>query len=143
MNLGLLCSNEGLEIAAVVEAAAAGRLPAEIRIVIADRYSSALAPARSAGFYGVFIPRSPYHANRNGYERRLVEVLNQAEVQLVVLAGYERDPGPVLAEAFPDRLFGLGLGPEELVVRLAEKIRAGLFNLVDGPGRDREPGGRP
>ena len=138
MNLGLLCSNEGLELAAVVEAVAAGRLSADIRIVIADRHSAALGLARSAGFYGVFIPRSPYHANRDGFERRLVEVLTQAEVQWVVLAGYEREPGPVLVEAFPGRLLGLGLGPEELVSRLTEE--AGLFTLVDCPGRDT--GGR-
>jgi phosphoribosylglycinamide formyltransferase-1 len=119
MNLGLLCSNEGLELAAVIEAVAASRLPVEIRIVIADRHSAALNLARSAGFYGVFVPRSPYHANRDGFERRLVEILAQAEVQWVVLAGYEREPGPVLAEAF--RLLGLGLGPEELVSQLTEK----------------------
>ena len=121
MNLGLLCSNEGVELAAVIEAVAAGRLAVEIRIVIADRHSEALNLARTAGFYGVFVPRSPYHANRDGYERRLVEVLTQAEVQWLVLAGYERKPGPVLAEAFPGRLLGLGLGPEELVSQLMEK----------------------
>ena len=143
MNLGLLCSNEGLELAAVLDAVSAGRLPASIRIVIADRHSAALTLARSAGIYGVFIPRAPYHANRDGFERRLVEVLTQAEVQLVVLAGYEREPGPVLAEAFPGRLFGLGLGPEELAGRLAEKVQANLFNLADPPGRALDPGGRP
>jgi folate-dependent phosphoribosylglycinamide formyltransferase PurN len=143
VNLGLLCSNEGLELSAVVDAAAEGRLPADIRIVIADRHSAALTLARSAGFYGVFIPRAPYHANRDGFERRLVEVLNQAEARLIVLAGYEREPGPVLAGAFPGRIFGRGLGPEELVGLLTEKI--GLFSLVDSPdpGPDPYSGGRP
>ncbi|MDR2935438.1 MAG: hypothetical protein LBV70_06145 [Candidatus Adiutrix sp.] len=141
LNLGLLCSNEGLELAAVIEAVRTGRLSASIQIVIADRHSAALTLARTAGFYGVFVPRSPYHANRDGFERRLVEVLTQAEVQLVVLAGYEREPGPVLAEAFPGRLFGQGLGPEELVGRLAGETSP--LTLVDGPAPSRDPGGRP
>jgi phosphoribosylglycinamide formyltransferase-1 len=141
LNLGLLCSNEGLELASVMEAARTGRLSASIRIVIADRHSAALALARSAGFHGVFVPRAPYHANRDGFERRLVEVLNQAEVQLVVLAGYERETGPVLAEAFPGRLFGQGLGPEELVGRLAGET--GLFTLVGRPALNPDPGDRP
>ncbi|MDR2725806.1 MAG: hypothetical protein LBC90_07100 [Candidatus Adiutrix sp.] len=141
MNLGLLCSNECPELAAVIEAVAAGRLPADIRIVISDRQSAALSQARSAGFYGVFIPRAPFHDNRDGFERRLVEVLDQAEVRLVVLAGYERETGPVLAGAFPGRIFGQGLGPEELVGRLAENIRAGLLTLVEGP--EQASGGRP
>ena len=122
MNLGLLCSNKGLELAAVIEAVSAGRFSASIQIVVADRHSEALSLARSAGFYGVFIPRSPYHANRDGFERRLIEVLTQAEVQLLVLAGYEREPGAVLTQAFPGRLLGLGLGPEELIACLDEKI---------------------
>jgi folate-dependent phosphoribosylglycinamide formyltransferase PurN len=132
MNLGLLCSNEGRELAAVIEAVAIGRLSASIQIVIADRHSAALSLARSSGFYGVFIPRSPYHANRDGFERRLIEVLTQAEVQLLVLAGYEREPGPVLTQAFPGRLLGLGLSPEELVICLAEKFSP--LTLVDSPG---------
>ncbi|MCL2029893.1 MAG: hypothetical protein FWG97_05730 [Deltaproteobacteria bacterium] len=130
LNLGLLCSNEGLELAAVIKSVTAGRLPASISIVIADRHSSALTLARSAGFYGVFIPRAPFHANRDGYERRLVEILTLAEVGLVVLVGYERQPGPVLTSSF--RLIGQGLGPEELVVRLTEEVKGLLYTLAPG-----------
>ena len=111
VNLGVLCSDEALELAAVIEAAAAAQTRASIRLVIADRDSAALTLARTVGLYGVFIPRSAYHANRDGFERRLVEMLAQAEVQLVVLAGYRRETGPVLAGAFPGRLFGWGLKP--------------------------------
>jgi phosphoribosylglycinamide formyltransferase-1 len=137
LNLGLLCSNQGFELAAVIDAVAAGRLPALIRLVIADRHSEALNLARSAGHMGVFIPRAPFHANRDGYERRLVELLTQAEVGVVVLAGYEREPGPVLAGAF--RIIGQNLGPEELVDRLREEARANSLTLVDAP----LPGGEP
>jgi phosphoribosylglycinamide formyltransferase-1 len=141
MNVGLLCSNQGLELAAVISALTSGRLSASVRIVIADRHQSVLNLARSAGLYGVFIPRAPFHANRDGFERRLVELLTQAEVRLVVLAGYERELGPVLNEAFPGRLFGHGLGPEELVSGLAERV--GRFTLVSAPKRASEPGDGP
>ena|GEM_PF-1690981 len=132
LNLGLLCSNAGLEMAAVVRAVAAGGIPAAVGIAISDCQSSALIAPRSAGFQGILIPRAPFHANRDGYERRLVQILTQAEVRLVVLAGYEREPGPVLTAAFP--IFGQGLGPEELVARLTEKVRANLLTLVGAPG---------
>ena len=141
MNLGLLCSNKGRELEAVIEAMTMGRISGSIQIVIADRHSEALSLARLNGFYGVFIPRSPYHANRDGFERRLIEVLTQAEVQLLVLAGYEREPGPVLTQAFPGRLLGLGLESEELVGRLAEEI--GPLPLIDRPGRNSAPGDGP
>ena len=52
-----------------------------------------------------------------------MEMLTQAEVQLVVLAGYRRETGPILAGAFPGRLFGRGLEAAELARRLAGRIR--------------------
>lgn len=129
MNLGILCSSESPELAATIAAAAAA--PAAIKIVIADRDSAALTLARAAGLYGVFVPRAAYHANRDGFERRLVEMFAQAEARLVILAGYQRETGPVLAEAFP--LLGQGLGPAQLARDLPGQIRDHTFSLAKRP----------
>ena len=59
LNLGVICSDEAPELAAVLEAAAAGEAPASIRLVIADRDSAALSLARSAGLYGALSPVRP------------------------------------------------------------------------------------
>jgi len=130
MKIGVLCSGEGLELAALAEAVETRHLPVEIKIVIADRDSPALNLARAAGFYAVFIPRSAFHANRDGFERRLVELLTEAGAEILVPAGFAREVGPVLTEAFPGRIFGLGLGPDELVAELEKKSRSNLFSLV-------------
>lgn len=128
--IGILCSGEGLEMAALIEAVESGRLPAEIKIVITDRDSPALNMARTVGLQAAFIPRSAFHANRDGFERRLVEMLNQVGAEAVVLAGFIREVGPVLAEAFPDKIYGQDLGPDELVADLDRRLRSGLFSLV-------------
>lgn len=47
-----------------------------------------------------------------------------------MLAGFIREVGPVLAEAFPGRIFGQDLGPDELVTDLEHKLRSSLFSLV-------------
>jgi len=130
MSAGVICSGDGLELAAIIEAIDCGRLPLEIKIVITDRDSQALGLARTAGLYGAFIPRSAFHANRDGFERRLVEMMTQAEAEAVILAGFEREVGPVLSAAFPDRLLGQGLSPEELTAFLEKKLRGGLFRLA-------------
>jgi len=130
MNVGIICSGEGLELAALIEGAERGRLPMEIKLVITDRDSPALNLARTAGIYGAFIPRSAFHANRDGFERRLIEMMNQAQAEAVILAGFEREVGPVLTEAFPDRLWGQGLAPAELVSYLEKKLRGDLFRLT-------------
>jgi len=129
-NIGVLCSGEGREMAALMEAAAAGRLPAEIKIVITDRDGPALNMARTAGLQAAFIPRSAFHANRDGFERRLVDLLSQAGAEVLVLAGFIREVGPVLAEAFPGRIFGQDLEPDELVADLEQKLRSSLFSLI-------------
>lgn len=128
--IGVLCSGEGLEMAALIEAVETGRLPAEIRLVITDRDSPALSMARAVGLNAAFIPRSAFHANRDGFERRLVDLLTQAGAEVLVLAGFIREVGPVLAEAFPDKIFGQNLGPDELVDELERKFRSSLFSLV-------------
>ncbi|MDR2946515.1 MAG: hypothetical protein LBV79_07220 [Candidatus Adiutrix sp.] len=129
-NLGILCSDEGLELAALIGAVENGRLPAASKMVVADRDGASLALAREAGLYGAFIPRAAFHANRDGYERRLVEILRGAEVEAVALAGFDREPGPVLCEAFPGRLYGQGLGPAELVDELEKRLRRDLFTIA-------------
>ncbi len=96
----------------------------------ADRDSSALGLAREAGLYGAFLPRSAFHANRDGYERRLVEILRASEAEAVALAGFDREPGPVLTEAFPGRVYGRGLGPVELVAELEKRLRRDVLTLV-------------
>lgn len=128
--IGVLCSGEGLEMAALIEAVEAGRLPAEIRLVITDRDSPALSMARAVGLNAAFIPRSAFHANRDGFERRLVELMAQAGAEVLVLAGFIREVGPVLAEAFPNKIFGRNLGPDALVDELERKFRSSLFSLV-------------
>ena len=133
VNIGVICSVEGFDLAPLIEAVEGGRLPAEIKVVVADRDSAILMQARSAGLYGVFIPRSAFHANRDGYERRLVEIMREAEVEAVVLAGFDRELGQVLAEAFPNRIYGRGLAPEELVNELGKRLRAGLFTIAGRP----------
>ncbi|KXS56030.1 MAG: hypothetical protein AMR96_04905 [Candidatus Adiutrix intracellularis] len=130
LNIGILCSGDGPELATVIFAVESGRLPADIKVVIADRDSAALTVARSSGLYSAFIPRSAYHTNRDGFERRLVTIFEEAKVEVAVLVGYERELGPVLTTAFPNRLFGSGLMGEQLVTNLAQRLRGELLTLV-------------
>ncbi|MDL2260415.1 hypothetical protein LJB99_06050, partial [Deltaproteobacteria bacterium OttesenSCG-928-K17] len=129
MDIGILCSGEGPELAFILAAAKSGRLPADIKIIITDRDSSALALAREAGFYGCFVPRAIFHANRDGFERRLVELLREAGAEAVVLAGFLREPGPVLEEAFPGKIFGRDIPPEALAAHLEKQLRSAGLSL--------------
>ncbi|MDR0881106.1 MAG: hypothetical protein LBP55_00975 [Candidatus Adiutrix sp.] len=118
LDIGVLSSADGAEVAALIAAVEAGRLSARIKIVIADRDSPALGLARAAGLYGLFLPRAAFHANQDGFERRLVELLAEAGAETLVLAGFTRPVGPVLAQSFPGRIYGWGQTAAELVAGL-------------------------
>lgn len=129
--IGVLCSGQGLELAALIQARMDGRLPADIRVVICDSQNDdILNLARSAGIYAAFVPRGAYHANLDGYERRLLEIMRKAGAETVVLAGFARELGGVLAQAYPGRLVGRGLGPLELVSELEKVLRKNLFTVL-------------
>ncbi|MDR1044758.1 MAG: hypothetical protein LBP33_06525 [Candidatus Adiutrix sp.] len=130
VKVGVICSGEGPELLALIEAVDRGRLPAEISLVVADRDGPALNMARSAGLDAVFLPRQVFHANRDGFERRLVEILRQAGAEAVVLAGFEREVGPVLEEAFPGLIYGQGLEARALAADLEKRLRGRLFQLL-------------
>jgi phosphoribosylglycinamide formyltransferase-1 len=74
-------------------------------MVLADSSAAAaINVGREWGLYAAVVPRSAYHANRDGFERRILEVMAPHEIELVVLAGFMRVLGPVFLEAFPNRI---------------------------------------
>jgi len=138
LKCGVLCSGEGLELAALIEATESGRLPLEIKMVVTDRDSPALNIARNAGLYGAFVPRTAFHENRDGYERRLIQVLTEAGAETVILAGFSRDLGPVFEAAFPGRILGRDLGPEDLISALEQALRGLNIRLIPAPASGEE-----
>ncbi len=138
LKAGVLCSGDGLELAALIEAVESDRLPVDIRVVVTDRDSPALTLARYAGLQAVFLPRTAFHANRDGYERRLVQILTEAGADAVIMAGYDRELGTILAQAFHGRVIGRDLGPEEVVAGLEKAIRSLNISLVAQPAAGGE-----
>jgi phosphoribosylglycinamide formyltransferase-1 len=109
MNVAVLCSGRGTNLMALLEASEAGRIPgADFRITLTDNQANeALNIARERGLYAVFVPRTAYHANKDAFERRLLEVLQPHQIDLVVLAGFQRILGQVFLNAFPGRVINI------------------------------------
>jgi phosphoribosylglycinamide formyltransferase-1 len=76
--------------------------------MLADsKYAEAINVAREYGVNHAIVPRSAYHANREGFERRILEVLKPLEVDLVVLAGFQRILSPVFLSAYPQKVINI------------------------------------
>jgi phosphoribosylglycinamide formyltransferase 1 len=107
LRVGVLASGRGSNFQTMVTAAAAGRIPAEIVLLLSDRGAAgALEIARAHGIAAdVVEPRE--HPGREAYDKALIERLESRRVGLVCLAGYMRILGTAFVEHFRGRLLNI------------------------------------
>jgi phosphoribosylglycinamide formyltransferase 1 len=98
--LGVLLSGRGSNFEAIADQIEAGKLNAEIAVVISNVESArGFERARIRGFNAVFIPSR--NRPREEFDREAVDVLRKHNVSLVVLAGFMRIFSSVFLQAFP------------------------------------------
>ena len=98
--LAVLASGNGSNLQALIDAAAAGDLAAEVALVVADTHTAAaLARADHAGIPTLVVERQPGEA-RADYDARLRDAVAPHRPDLVVLAGWMRILTPVFVGEF-------------------------------------------
>ncbi|MDR2199763.1 MAG: phosphoribosylglycinamide formyltransferase [Deltaproteobacteria bacterium] len=109
MKLAVFCSGRGSNLGALLDARDKGALPgAEFQVVVSDaKGAGALNAARERGVPALVVPRSAFHANQDGFERRLIEVLEPYGIELVILAGFQRVLGETFLKAYPQRVVNI------------------------------------
>jgi phosphoribosylglycinamide formyltransferase 1 len=105
--LGVLISGRGSNLQSIIDATREGRLDATVGVVITDRSDApGLKRARDAGIEGYWINPKNF-ADRDGFDRAVVDSLRARDVELVCLAGFMRIVGPQLIDAFPNRILNI------------------------------------
>ena len=109
LRLGVLGSGKGSNFRAIADAIARGELEAEVRVVISDVASAGILElARARGLRAEFVEPGRFKTKLEPEaELRVVELLQNAGVEWVVLAGYMRMIKPPLLEAFPRRIINI------------------------------------
>lgn len=98
--LGILLSGRGSNFEAIADRIAAGKLNAEIAIVISNvENAPGLELAKARGLTTAYIPSR--NKSREDFDREVIEVLKQHTVSVVVLAGFMRIISHSFIEAFP------------------------------------------
>jgi phosphoribosylglycinamide formyltransferase-1 len=107
LRLGVLASGRGTNLQAMLDAAAGGEIPAQVAVVLSNRPSArALERARAAGVPAFALPQQRF-ATRRERDLAMVARLRAHEVDLVVLAGYDRVLAPEFVDAFPARIINM------------------------------------
>ncbi len=103
----VLASGNGSNFQAIVDAVAAGTLPAHVAALVSDTPDAfALQRARRAGIAAISVPRSAGE-DRASYDGRLAEIVAAHEPDIVVLAGWMRVLTMKFLERFPNRVINL------------------------------------
>jgi phosphoribosylglycinamide formyltransferase-1 len=105
--IGVLLSGRGSNFEALADSVAAGRIPnAEIAIVVSNREGApGIDRAKSRGLAIRVLPSKGLE--REAFDRQVVAVLNEHQVDLVCLAGYMRLLSPYFVKAFPSRILNI------------------------------------
>ena len=106
LKVGVLLSGSGTNFQAIIDEAAAG-LPVEVVQVVSSRPDAyGIERAQAAGIPVLVMNREAY-ADPDAADARIVETLQAAGAEYVVMAGYMRMVTPVMLKAFPNCVLNL------------------------------------
>ena len=138
--LGVLISGRGSNLQAIIDAIAAGRLRAEIAVVVSNISSAAgLERARAANVPTLALPHQEW-PSRAAYDRALADLLRAKNVDLVCLAGFMRLLGPDFIDAFPNRILNIhpsllpafpGLDAPQQALQHGVRVSGATVHFVD------------
>jgi phosphoribosylglycinamide formyltransferase 1 len=107
MRIGVLASGRGSNLQAIIDAIEEGTLEAILAVVISNKAEApALERARKHGTPAVFLDPK-VTADREAYDRDILEQLRKYDVELVALAGYMKIVTSVLIEAYANRMMNI------------------------------------
>ncbi len=135
----ILLSGRGSNFEAIADNVAAGRIHAEIALVVSNRSDApGLESARRRGLPAVCIPSKGLE--REAYDRQVVAALKEKKVDLVCLAGFMRLLSPYFIREFPNRILNIhpallpafpGLEAQRQALEHGVKVSGCTVHIVD------------
>ncbi len=111
LRVAVLASGRGSNLQSIINAIEAGQVQAQIVAVISNKKDAvALERARKHELNDLFVDPKPFAGRQDGreaYDRSLLEVLQQHNVELVLLAGYMKIVTAVLVNAYANRMMNI------------------------------------
>lgn len=145
--IGVLVSGRGSNLQAVIDRIADGYLPLEIAVVISDKADAfALKRAQNAGIKTVAIDRKGC-ASKEEFEDKISATLQEANCELVVLAGFMRILGSNFVSQWHHRIVNIhpallpsfpGLHGQAQALAYGVKVAGCTVHFVD-EGTDSGP----
>jgi phosphoribosylglycinamide formyltransferase 1 len=137
--IGILLSGRGSNFEAIADSIEAGRLHAEIAIVISNRADApGLESAKRRSLNAVLIPSKG--RVREEHDADVIAALHDAQVDLICLAGYMRLLSSHFIQAFPNRIVNIhpsllpafpGMDAQKQALEYGVKVTGCTVHFVD------------
>jgi len=106
--IAVMVSGRGTNLAAILEAASKGTCPVDVRVVISNKVDApALRIARDAGVETVLFINPKDYQDRDAYDKACADVIENANCQWIVLAGYMRILSSFFVNHFLNRIINI------------------------------------
>jgi phosphoribosylglycinamide formyltransferase-1 len=107
--LGILGSGRGSNCRAILEEIRSGKLAADVRLVVSDVLNAGILDvARECAVSNAYLPAGKFRTRLEpAVEMELVKMLEDAGIELVVLAGFMRVLKAPMLAAFPGRIINI------------------------------------
>jgi len=107
MNIAVLASGRGSNFSAIIRAAKKGKIKANLSLLVCDNpKAGAVGRAKRAGIKIAMVRREDF-PSRDDFERKIIEHLQQHNIDLVVLAGFMRILGHELISRYENKIINI------------------------------------
>ena len=147
LSLAVLLSGNGTNLQAIIDSIDSGQLKADIKIVISNNKDAfGLERAKINSIKNLCIDHKDF-ADRESFDERLLEEVNQEKIDFIVLAGFMRILGTNFIRNFPNKILNIhpsllpkypGLNTHKKVLENKDKEHGVTVHLVD-EGLDSGP----
>ena len=106
-HLAVFASGTGSNFDAIQQAIEEGALDADITLVVSDVPTSAVIDKAKRKGLKTFVFNPQSYPDKHSFEIEIVEALQAADVDFIILAGYMRLVGPTLLHAYEGRIINI------------------------------------
>ncbi len=107
LKLAILASGSGSNAQAIIEACQANIINADVKLVFTNKADAkVLQRAQNLGVKSHCLSHKDF-ANREEYDKALLKILQEHDVDTIAMAGYMRIVSPLLIDAYRDRIINV------------------------------------
>jgi len=139
--VAILISGTGSNMCSIIDSAQEQSWPMHCALVLSDRPEAAgLLRATERGIATRTVHYRDYRGRRADFDKKILEVLQEVNVEWIVLAGFMRILGREFVETFPDRILNIhpsllpkypGLNTFQRALEAGDKIAGCTVHLVN------------